>query len=330
MSQKRKDIRTMINRKEQIVMDKAKLTAYQTLTAFFAEKEGDNLAEDTLNIYRTHLQYFFNVLDIQRDESLYLLSDADLTFFKRTIKEEKSPVTSATYCRSVRSFIYWCRDNGYLQNKNIVFKIPKAQETVKETYTEEELTKLLKDPRPCSATQYQSFVFINFAISTGLRLSSMLDLKVYDYNKKEGCISVNKTKNNNAQTRYLNKQMQNILNEYIERFELDTTDYLFCNTNGERANRRTMQGQIARYNKKKGVDKTSVHLFRHTFAKNFISNGGTVRDLQLILDHSSITVTELYLKDLGLNSKATVEVYNPQKQYGKQTTKSQNRKKIIR
>lgn len=319
----------MINRKERVIMDKSKLTAQQTLNAFFAEKRGDNLAEDTLSIYRTHLKYFFEVLEIEDDESLFLLSEADLTFFKTTILSEKSDVTSATYCRSVRSFIYWARDNGYLKNTNITIKIPKAQEKVKETYTEEELSILLKDPRPCSATQYQSYVFVNFVIATGLRLSSILDLRVFDYNAKDGCIIVNKTKNNNAQTRYINKQMQTILNEYIERFELDTTDYLFCNTSGERANRRTFQGQIARYNKKKGIKKTSIHLFRHTFAKNFIQNGGSIRDLQLILDHSTVQITEEYLRDLGLNSKATVEIYNPQKQHGKKTAKSQNRKRII-
>ena len=50
----------------------------------------------------------------------------------------------------------------------------------------------------------------------------------------------------------------------------------------------------------------------------------------MILDHSSVIVTEEYLKDLGLDSKATMEVYNPQKQYGKKTAKSQNRKRIIK
>jgi integrase/recombinase XerD len=53
---------------------------------------------------------------------------------------------------------------------------------------------------------------------------------------------------------------------------------------------------IGKYNQKRGVNKTSVHLFRHTFAKNWITNGGDIFRLQKILGHSSIEMVKEYVE----------------------------------
>jgi len=47
----------------------------------------------------------------------------------------------------------------------------------------------------------------------------------------------------------------------------------------------------------KGV-RCSPHTFRHTFAALFIKNGGDIYKLSKLLRHSSIGVTEQYLKSL--------------------------------
>jgi len=66
--------------------------------------------------------------------------------------------------------------------------------------------------------------------------------------------------------------------------------------------RNAMQHTIARYNKKRGVSKTSIHAFRHTFAKHYITTGGDAFKLQRLLGHSTLDVTlnyvNLYSKDL--------------------------------
>ena len=64
---------------------------------------------------------------------------------------------------------------------------------------------------------------------------------------------------------------------------------------GTKLDIRTAQEQIQRYNKSRGVNKTSVHLFRHTFATMYLKNGGDIYRLQKLLGHSSIKITEKYL-----------------------------------
>ncbi len=43
------------------------------------------------------------------------------------------------------------------------------------------------------------------------------------------------------------------------------------------------------------MKKITMHVGRHTFATNFLKAGGTVQDLQIILDHSSLETTMIYV-----------------------------------
>ena len=89
------------------------------------------------------------------------------------------------------------------------------------------------------------------------------------------------------------------------------SDYLFCNEYGEQATERTYQQLVRRYNIKRNVNKTSCHLFRHTFAKQWILAGGDIFRLQKILGHSDLTVTKEYVNMFGQDLQLDFERFNP-------------------
>jgi integrase/recombinase XerD len=49
------------------------------------------------------------------------------------------------------------------------------------------------------------------------------------------------------------------------------------------------------YNKRRGVETTGIHRYRHTFAKQWITNGGNVVSLSKLLGHSSLDITQNYI-----------------------------------
>lgn len=52
---------------------------------------------------------------------------------------------------------------------------------------------------------------------------------------------------------------------------------------------------IQRYNRARGVKKTSIHLFRHTFARKYLLDcGGNAFTLQKLLGHSTLEMTQKY------------------------------------
>lgn len=286
----------------------------EAIKHFNEENRAKNLSNYTLDTYRIHLNDFIRRMDLEECSTAFLGIDI-YNWYIEDLQEEgkKQDTTIASYCRTIRVFMYWLMDNDYMDNVNI--SIPKYQKTIKKTYTEEELTILLEKPsKECSEVEYLSWVFINLCISTGLRLSSLLSLRVNQYNKKEKTIDVNYTKNNRAKVVFINDEMANILNKYISLFELKENDYFFATAEGTQLKRRSIQDYVAKYNRKRGIEKTSIHLFRHTFAKNYYKMTKDIYSLCNLLGHSTISTTENYLRDLGLDSENST-VYNPQIEY---------------
>jgi integrase/recombinase XerD len=64
------------------------------------------------------------------------------------------------------------------------------------------------------------------------------------------------------------------------------------------------------YNKRRGVEKTGIHRYRHTFAKQWIINGGNVVSLSKLLGHSSLDITENYIHLLVSDIAEQVNEFN--------------------
>ena len=64
------------------------------------------------------------------------------------------------------------------------------------------------------------------------------------------------------------------------------------------------------YNKRRGVETTGIHRYRHTFAKQWILNGGNVVSLSKLLGHSSLEITQNYIHLLVSDIARQVEEFN--------------------
>jgi site-specific recombinase XerD len=64
--------------------------------------------------------------------------------------------------------------------------------------------------------------------------------------------------------------------------------------------------------KESGVSYFDLHGMRHTFAINYLLNGGTAHDLQILLGHENITTTMKYVKftDEYLKNKSGIVDFN--------------------
>jgi integrase/recombinase XerD len=192
-------------------------------------------------------------------------------------------------------------------------KLIHAEKKIKETYTDEELEKLLKKPDMANPNfvEYRNWVMINYLIGTGNRSRTLRELCIKDIDFTNHEIVLKKTKNRKAYTIPLSNKLESVLIEYLRYRKGDADDFLFCTEYGEQITDWGLVTIISKYNKSRGVSKTSVHLFRHTFAKKWILNHGDMFRLQRILGHTSLEIVKEYVNMFAKDLQLDFNTFNP-------------------
>ena len=270
-----------------------------------------NLSEKTLKVYKNHFGLFALTIDV--NTPINSVTSAAIDDFILYLKENNkcNDTTINSYLRSIRAFLYYCMEESYLPSFNVC--MIRSEKKIKETYSNAELERLLTKPdiNTCSFSTYKTWVFENYLLGTGNRLSTALNVRIKDIDFYNNTIILVKTKNRKQQIIPLSQSLAEILVGYLEIRGNNPDDYLFCNIYGEKGNIRSFEDLVAKYNHERGVEKTSIHLFRHTFAKHWILQGGDIFRLQKILGHSDLSVTKEYVQMFGQDLQMDFEKFNP-------------------
>lgn len=290
---------------------KSNLSIQEAFDLFIRKCKIKNLTDLSISSYEKKMVHFYEFID--KSEPITAVTKDTVDDYILWLREntEANDITINSYLRSVRAFLYFCMEDRYIPTFKI--QLIKAEKKIKETYTDDELMRLLEKPDVdnCSFSCYKTWVFENYLLGTGNRISTALDLHIGDINFQSGVIILRKTKNRKQQIIPLSATLAEILQEYFQIRGGEADDYVFCNEYGEQASCRTYQQLVRRYNRKRGVEKTSCHTFRHTFAKNWILNSGDMFRLQKILGHSDLTVTKEYVNMFGQDLQMDFEKFNP-------------------
>lgn len=75
---------------------------------------------------------------------------------------------------------------------------------------------------------------------------------------------------------------------------------------------------ITRYNKGSGVNSTSIHKFRHTFARKYLLDcGGNAFTLQKLMGHSTLNMTKHYCRVFDSDVGKDYDLHSPLAQFQK-------------
>lgn len=300
---------------KKITMQNAKnttITVEEAYEFFLRKCKIKNLSERSIISYEQKLKSFFDFL---KSTKIYVSTITKTTVedyvFYLQEKGSCNDITINSYLRNVRAFLYYCMECGYMDKFTV--HLMKTEKKVKETYTDEELQRILTKPnvRTCTFTQYKTWVIINYLLATGNRISTALNLHIEDLNFDEMQITLRKTKNRKQQIIPMSKSLAEVLTEYLTFRNGAPKDFLFCNIYGNKASINTIQKEVKEHNITHNVNKTSCHLFRHTFAKHWIVGGGDIFRLSKILGHSTLDMTKEYLNFFSGDLAMDFERFNP-------------------
>lgn len=266
-----------------------------------------NLTERTIEFYEDGLRYLLEQIDVKYLDEITQETLDD--FILGEIEKGKRTTTTNTRLRGIRVFLKFCAEREYIEELSI--KLLKDDAELKEPYTEAELRKLLARPKSNRWTEYRSWAMINYLVATGNRARTIVNIKISDINFDENTIHLRAMKNRHQQIIPLSPALKEVLEEYLSAWKWKLDDYLFPTYTGEQISVRSFQQAIRKYNIARGVSKTSIHLFRHTFAKNFILAGGGLVQLQMLMGHSTLDMTRHYVNLYGTDLNKDFERLNP-------------------
>ena len=231
---------------------------------FLLNRRAKGLSDKSLSTYAGHFKAICKYY-LPADTEIDLLKNSDLDEMVSKMRNSGRLSTNSinSYTRTLKTFFTWCNEEN-ITNVNI--KIYKTEETVKDTYTDAELRRLLKKPdmRKCSFAEYRTWVMINLLLNSGMRAATLRNILIKDLLLDRRIIVYRHNKNKTIQTCPLCSEMIVILKEYLKVRRGSENDYLFPCEGDTGFTENGLRLAIVRYNKRRGVQKTSIHLFRHT------------------------------------------------------------------
>ena len=267
-------------------------------------------SQNTLEAYRNDLNQFQGFVhsrlngasereDVWRVVDLNLLNDyiADLRG-----RKGYRDTTTARKVAAIKSFFTFLAQNGDIDEPPTEsLGSPRVGRALPKYLSEEEVARLLEEAgQPGTAESQRDANILELLYATGLRVSELVSLNVQDIDFQE-CYIRCWGKGSKERIVYAHDKALGSLKHYLgdSRQTLlgsnkDETA-LFVNHRGERLTRQWVWNILKTYSKKAGIDqKITPHTLRHSFATHLLQKGASLRHVQELLGHSSISTTQVY------------------------------------
>jgi len=271
---------------------KVTTSAATPLTQFiseFLDYAGSTYSKGTVNIYRSTLRCFHRLLG---DIFLSQISSRHIDRFKTERLKDIKPVTVNIELRTLRA----------------AFNTAKRWKLIETNPCDD--VKLLKVVAefPCYFSKADLCSMINvikeqwlkeitiFAVSTGMRRGEILNLRWHDIDLENRSVKIHssptyKVKMGKCRIVPLNDIAWVLLKSQKKN---STSEYVFT-LNGKNIFPGWVQAKFKRYVRLLGLDdRLHFHSLRHTFASWLVQDGVSLYEVQKLLGHSNISVTQVY------------------------------------
>jgi len=254
----------------------------------------------------------------QEEKNIEDITNKDIINFFVTLQE--IGLTNSTIARkrsSIRSYLKFLIEEG-IDILADVDDIPsiKPAHRIPDVLNIKQMLKLLDSILKEKPTDLRNKAMLELMYATGIRISEAINLSMHDVFWDEKLIRVLGKGGKQRVVPIADKSLK-FLVEYFEtarpliRKDKDT-DILFLNRFGNRLSRMGVWKMIDRITLEAGISKhVSPHTFRHSFATHLLEAGANLRVVQMLLGHSSINTTQIYINIDNSFIKQEHRLYHP-------------------
>ncbi len=301
------------------------------------------LSANSVEAYMRDVEQFWHFIlrtfDVKpADVEPYMIERFMQWIYEREITDHNSDVhhyeksSQARILSSVRSFYNYLLLTDAIESLPTEFvTAPKIGQHLPDTLSTKEIDSIIATIDTSTPKGIRDRAMLETLYSCGLRVSELTSLRLGDLFFGEGYIRVigkgDKQRLVPISTTARNRiaEWLDCRNLYLEKKKNDKkedksgnktrktkstdSDILFLNNRGKALTRVMVFTIIRQAAERAGIDKQiSPHTFRHSFATHLLEGGASIRQVQEMLGHESITTTEIYTHLDTTRLRTTIEL----------------------
>jgi integrase/recombinase XerD len=280
------------------------------VSAFLSTRRLRNLSPNTITFYSQHLEKFMEFMESHYpDVSLEQIDHNILREYVSGLKENHSAGGVNHHIKVLKILFKFMVEEGVIpENPSKKISGVKTDQTAIVTFSNSQVKAMLEVTKhQMDFPGVRNHALITLLYDTGCRISELLELKVDDIQLDEKILTVIGKGGKGRVVPFGDRSLIGLVKYLNRRKKLfGKGGALFLTKFGERLTRRMTNKIIERIGNKAKVKnvRLSAHTFRHTFAKNWLMNGGDIFSLQKILGHRTLDMVRNYVnitfKDIQL------------------------------
>jgi site-specific recombinase XerD len=267
-------------------------------------------SDRTISGYQADLELFANWFQESNSEMLGTdnLTPTDIREYKQYLLnvQKAKAATINRHLAAIRSYATWAKNSGsathnpadgikgisqqkhapkWLDRKEQAAIIREAERRVQAAKTE-----------PAKRQAIRDHCILSVLLNTGLRVSELVALEVEDisFSERKGELRVRSGKGTKERTIPLNDSCRKTIKAWYLVRPAENANRVFTTQRGT-ATTRAIQTVLASIGEAAHVENMTPHVARHTFAKNLINAGVSLEKVAMLLGHSSLDTTMVYI-----------------------------------
>lgn len=272
----------------------------QLLKVYYSNLLLDGKSKGTIYQYSRKLMRFCDYIG---NKSLKEITTFDIRRYLANEKERGLSNVSIDNIRAVLTAFYvWLTAEEYIvRNPCLAVHPIKCAKEKKIKFSSLDIDALRN-----SCKSLKERALIEFLLSSGVRVSELVALRVDDINFASRSVHIFNGKGGKERYTYIDQLAKNYLVKYLTESEI-TCGALFQNQHGKHCTTSGIRYILNTIANRSGIENVHPHRFRRTFASNMNARGMDITDIKELLGHESIETTMIYLDIDSTTAKHSYE-----------------------
>lgn len=255
----------------------------------------ENKSPSTIAVYTSAVERFAEFLDDKR-ATVADVARADVHAFIAHLLEHFKPNTAANRYRALQAFFSWCVAEGELEVSPMLgMKPPHVPEVPVPVLTEDQLGKLLKACEGTSFEQRRDMAILRLFIDSGIRRGEMAGLRVTDIDFDHD-VALVLGKGRRPRSAPFGRKTAVAIDRYLRArsaHKFAHLEALWLGQHGAMTDSGILQ-VVKKRGKLAGIEGLHPHQLRHTFANDWLRQGGSEGDLMRLAGWRSRAMLNRY------------------------------------